>query len=442
MTPYYQDAAVTLFLGDSFDVLKALPDASVDAIASDPPYGIGFMGREWDTFKPTVAAQKQGLRQINKSEKYSRKAKRQSNPNLKGRTVDGAISSSQIEYDYSLTGLRSFQAWCEGWARESIRVLKPGGYAVVCGAPRAYHRMASGLEDAGFEIRDCLAWLFGSGFPKSLNLGDGLGTALKPAHEPIVLARKPFKGTVAANVALHGTGALNIDACRIAFEGEAPTGSGDRRSSGIYAQDAWTKTQMANGGNVTPDLGRWPANVCLDDLAALVLDEQSGELTSGAWDGNRNTDKTRAIYGTFKGGQSEASGDVGGASRFYYVAKPSREERDYGCLDQPTRSAGACTDRAEGSAGLKSPRAGAGRTGGHKNFHPTVKPVELMRWLVRLVTPPNGIVLDPFLGSGTTGMACRYEQRRFIGIEREADYIEIAERRIRAVAPLFAQESA
>ncbi len=135
-------------------------------------------------------------------------------------------------------------------------------------------------------------------------------------------------------------------------------------------------------------------------------------------------------------------GDSGGASRFYYVAKPSREERDFGCLDQPTRSAGACTDRADGSAGLKSPRAGAGRVGGHRNFHPTVKPVELMRWLVKLVTPIGGTVLDPFMGSGTTGMACRYEQREFIGIEREAEYLAMAQARIAAVAPLFAQAAA
>jgi hypothetical protein len=189
-------------------------------------------------------------------------------------------------------------------------------------------------------------------------------------------------------------------------------------------------------------LGRWPANVCLDESAALVLDEQSGDLTSGDYSGERSSDKTRHAYGQFAGSGPRVEGghvgDCGGASRFYYVAKPSREERDYGCTGLQQRSGGEATARKDGSAGLDNPRAGAGRTGGARNFHPTVKPVELMRWLVRLVTPPGGVVLDPFLGSGTTGMACRYEQRRFIGIEREADYIEIAERRIRAVAPLFA----
>ena len=186
--------SVTLHRGDCIEVLRTFADASIDALVTDPPYGIGFMGREWDTFKPGQVAQ---------PERYETGIE-SDNPNLKGRHRSPAVSPSQIAYDYTAKGLREFQAWTEQWAREVLRVLKPGGYAVVCGAPRAYHRMASGLEDAGFEIRDCLAWLFGSGFPKSLNLGDGLGTALKPAHEPIVLARKPFKGSVRSNVDAHG----------------------------------------------------------------------------------------------------------------------------------------------------------------------------------------------------------------------------------------------
>lgn len=192
----------------------------------------------------------------------------------------------------------------------------------------------------------------------------------------------------------------------------------------------------------TVDEGRWPANVCLDDIASMVLDEQSGELVSGGYPQARNTDKFRNVYGSFKGGEVNPDGigaNVGGASRFYYVAKPSREERDMGCYDLPARSGGEATDRKDGSAGLQNPRAGAGRNGGARNIHPTVKPVELMRWLVRLVTPPGGTVLDPFTGSGTTGMACVYEQRQFIGIEREAEYVEIARRRIAAVAPLFSE---
>ena len=426
---------MTILHGDCIEQMRLLDAESVDALVSDPPYGIGFMGREWDTFKPSVAEQKQGLRQINKSEHYSRKEKRAANPNLKGRTVDGAISSSQIEYDYSVTGLRAFQAWTELWAREAFRVLKPGAHAVVCGAPRAYHRMASGLEDAGFEIRDCLAWLFGSGFPKSLNLGEGLGTALKPAHEPIVLARKPFKGTVKGNVEKFGTGALNIDAARIGDEGGCAGAT-----KGEQVVNCYGKNLNGEFGQPVPGLGRWPANVALDEIAAMVLDEQSGELVDGVAVNRNRTERAESPAGY--GSRNVIPVDVGyggsgGASRFYYVAKPSREERDYGCVGLAQRTAGECTDRREGSDGLKNPRAGAGRTGGGRNFHPTVKPVELMRWLVKLVTPINGTVIDPFLGSGTTGMACVYEQRGFIGIEKEAEYLEIARARIAAVAPLF-----
>src|SRR3990167_3168401 len=247
-----------LLLGDCIEQMRLLEVESVDALVSDPPYGIGFMGREWDTFTPEYISKRQAQSVKDTLQKHS------PNANLRGRTVGAHSTPSGIEYDYTVKGLRGFQAWTELWAREAFRVLKPGAHAVVCGAPRAYHRMASGLEDAGFEIRDCLAWLFSSGFPKSLNLGEGLGTALKPAHEPIVLARKPFKGTVAANVAKHGTGALNIAACRIPGETE----------SAARAERGGFKMTMQGDG-------RWPANVALDDLAAMVLDEQSGELVSG-----------------------------------------------------------------------------------------------------------------------------------------------------------------
>jgi len=300
--------------------------------------------------------------------------------------------------------------------------LKPGAYLVVCGAPRSYHRMACGLEDAGFVIRDKFAWLFGSGYPKNLNLGDGRGTALKPGHEPIALAWKPFKGTIAGNVARYGTGALNIDACRLDEMPEPDPRDSERPD--LYA------------------LGRWPANVVLDEDAAAELDEQTGQLASGANPKRRSSDKFRHTYSAFKGEDvcTPARGaDIGGASRFFYVAKPSRTERDFGCYDLSERSGGEATDRVDGSAGLNSPRAGAGRTGGARNIHPTVKPVNLMRWLVRLVTPPDGTVLDPFLGSGTTGMAAVAEQRAFVGIDREAQYVAIARRRIHEVAPLFAE---
>jgi DNA modification methylase len=395
---------VKLIRGDCIEVMATLPAASIDACVTDPPYEIGFMNKRWD--------------------------------------------STRIAFQP--------QTW-----REVLRVLKPGAHLLAFGGTRTFHRIAVAIEDAGFEIRDCLAWLYGSGFPKSLNLGEGLGTALKPAYEPIVLARKPFKGTVAQNVQTHGTGALNIDACRIGEDSTVRpiTRVSERSVYGRYSHDPQHCTHCDGTGRepAAPlarchacqreplqggsDSGRWPANVCLDELAALVLDEQSGELVSNSGEPfTRNTDKHCGVYGAFKGTEQEQGyyGDSGGASRFFYVAKPSREERDYGIWHDHTKSGGEATNRTDGSAGLNSPRAGAGRTGGSRNFHPTVKPVELMRWLVRLVTPIDGTVLDPFLGSGTTGMACRYELRNFIGIEREREYIDIAERRIGNVAPLFA----
>lgn len=385
--------------GDLFDVLPTMAESSIDACVTDPPYGIGFMGREWDTFKPEAGA----------ARIVPNRAKDSDNPNLKGRTRGPASSPSAVEYDYSVEGLRRFQEWTAAWGCEVFRVLRPGAYIVVCGAPRAHHRMMAGLEDAGFVIRDCFAWLFGQGFPKNYNLGDGKGTALKPAHEPIALAWKPFKGSIKACHQQYGTAALNIDACRI-NPGECVRsgGNGKAHNGGRFGAHETSGTRPIVESH---DLGRWPANVLLDEDAAAMLDEQSGELVSGANPTRRGTDKFRGIYSEFKGQEecdAARGADIGGASRFYYVAKPSREERDFG------------VDR---------------------NTHPTVKPIALMRWLVRLVTPVNGVVLDPFAGSGTTGMACRYEHRQFIGIEREPEYVAIAERRIAAVAPLFSSEA-
>jgi DNA modification methylase len=414
--------------GDLFDVLPTLAAESVDACVTDGPYGISFMGKSWDNFSPTATAERI----------VENKQIESDNPNLRGRTRGPASSPSAVEYDRSLAGQRAFQEFSEQWGREVWRVLKPGAYILSCGAPRSHHRMMSGLEDAGFVVRDCFAWLFGSGFPKNLNLGDGKGTALKPAHEPIALAWKPFKGTITACHSQHGTAALNIDACRIGddvsrgdrYNGKTP-GGGESIFCANKQEDAWN----------TPS-GRWPANVLLDEVAASALDEMTGERPSGGCEHDRSLVQN-VTYGQYTPGQNiRRPADIGGASRFYYVAKPSREERDYGCEGLRVSSGGEATDRKEGTAGLNNPRAGAGRTGGARNIHPTVKPVELMRWLVKLVTPPGGIVLDPFTGSGTTGMACRYEHRQFIGIEREAEYVAIAERRIAAVAPLFSEASA
>ena len=431
-----------IYLGDLFTVLPTLPAESIDACVTDPPYGLGFMGKEWDTFKPGTGQKRRLMhpRERNAFDTFSpdriksaAAMKQRKNPeqlanlkNVYGRRRSPAMSPSQIEYDFTVAGLRGFQDWTARWAHEVFRVIKPGAYVVVCGGPRSHHRMMAGLEDAGFVVRDCLTWLFGSGFPKSKNLGDGRGTALKPAHEPIALVWKPFKGTIAANVEKHGTGALNIDACRIGGPTDTRRKKGSGPSAFPHSDDAWVP-HLEIGGQ--KDQGRWPANVLLDELAAEMLDAQTGELATHGGGSSFGIGYGRGSSDV----RQHPHGDSGGASRFYYVAKTSRRERDRGCDDLVVTTGGEATDRKDGSAGLNNPRAGAGRTGGARNIHPTVKPVELMRWLVRLITPPHGTVLDPFMGSGTTGMACRLEGRTFIGIEKEAQYVEIARRRIGSV---------
>lgn len=423
--PWLADGRVTLYYGDCIEVMARMPANSCDACVTDPPYGLGFMGQAWDTFKPG-----EGESRITEN-----RAIESDNPNLKGRTRGPASSPSAVEYDRSVSAQRAFQRWTESWAREAYRVLKPGAHLVVCGAPRSSHRMVSGLEDAGFEIRDSFAWLFGQGFPKSHNLdGDfeGWGTALKPGHEPIAIARKPFEGTVEENMQRWGVGALNIDRCRIGETRDVPASlSKNKTPNGIYGE--------YGGGHVdelNPNIGRWPVNVLLDEQAASRLDEQAGERKSGANPTRRGSDKFRKIFGKFKG-ETECDpargAEAGGASRFFFVAKPSRTERDFGCDDLPHVSPGECTEREEGSAGI-TPYAGAGRSGGGRNPHPTVKPVALMRWLLALTVPPGGVVLEPFLGSGTTGMACVVDGYQFIGIEREEQYLNVAKARIQAVA--------
>lgn len=314
MIPYFSDGSVTLYGGDALNVLESFPDDSVDAVVTDPPYGLAFMGKAWDTLSPS-----------------------------------------------------QFQAWCELWSAECLRALKPGGHLLAFGGTRTSHRLACAVEDAGFEIRDSITWLYATGFPKTRN-------AIKPASEPIVVGRAPLAGTVAANVQEHGTGGLNIDACRVE--------------------------------------SRWPANVvlshypdceetCTSGCPVLELDDQSGVLTSGALDRSRIT-ATNGEGWRFNGTREGTYGpNSGGASRFFptfrYQAKaPSRQRPK---LDDGTS-------------------------------HPTVKPLDLMRWLVRLVTPPNGTVLDPFAGSGTTLEAATLEGFRSIGIERDPQYLQLCEQRL------------
>jgi DNA modification methylase len=414
-----------LRLGDCLDVMRDLADASVDAVVTDPPYGIGFMGKDWDSPGGT------GDFPMRRSDPI--------NTVNTGVTRQGGRQRSCEDFTKrQARDARDYQARTEAWATEALRVLKPGGHALVFGGTRTYHRLASGLEDAGFEIRDCLAWLYGSGFPKSLNLPGGLGTALKPAFEPVVVARKSLIGTVAANVLEHGTGALNIDACRI----EGAKGDGNWKGKGAIDpgfQGGWASVETDENAS-----GRWPANVVLDDEAAALLDAQTGELPSPQ-PYYRTQDTNPGVTGWNQeraGDFVPMYGDTGGASRFFYCAKVSRAERNAGLegfeeQEREGQSAWAGLCNVCGSRMMLNGKPTCGHddfewvTGKPtKNVHPTVKPIDLMRWLIRLVTPPGGLILDPFLGSGSTGCAAALEGFRFVGIEREADYMAIAEARI------------
>ncbi|HDQ4579856.1 TPA: site-specific DNA-methyltransferase [Pseudomonas aeruginosa] len=361
----------TLHLGDCLQVLKTFPDNSFDSVVTDPPYGLSFMGKRWDHDVPSV----------------------------------------------------------EIWA-ECLRVLKPGGHLLAFAGTRTQHRMALRIEDAGFEIRDIIAWVYGSGFPKSKNLnGDwqGWGTALKPALEPITVARKPMAGTVAANVLAHGTGALNIDGCRINPTGESRERVGEATQDQRYTDAGGTNFAMKPGPRGGDAAGRWPANLIHDGSIEVValFPADAGQAAPLA---TRNSDKTRNSYGAFAGSPDAhfSPHDAGGsAARFFYCAKASRKDRNEGCEHMERKP-------LHWSSGSQNPGSfqsdGTDKTS--QNNHPTVKPTDLMAYLVRLVTPPGGRVLDPFTGSGSTGKAAVREGFEFVGIEREPPYLAIAEARI------------
>lgn len=311
----YGDPARWLLLhADCLALMPELPAGSIAAIVTDPPYGIGIGDESWDS---------------------------------------GA-----------LTDAVSFQSWTSAWAGEALRVLKPGGWLAAFGTPRTFHRLVTGVEDAGFEVRDQVLWLYAQGVPKSHARTDGLGTCLKPAYEPVLLARKPFVGTLNRNLTAYGTGALQVDAGRV-----------PRREGGR---------------------GYWPANVTLSH-------------TAGCRPGSCQPGCPIALV-------DEGTHPGRGISRLFYTPKASRAEREAGCEVLPLREA-PIYPHAQG------PRL-------VRNTHPTVKPLELMRWLTRLLCPPGGTVLDPFAGSGSTGAACVLEGRRFVGIEREDRYVPIACARI------------
>lgn len=385
-------------VGDCAERMRELEPESIDAIVTDPPYGLGFMGKAWDH----------------------------------------AVPSAEV------------------W-REALRVLKPGGHLVAFFGSRTYHRGAVAIEDAGFEIRDQIMWIYGSGFPKSQNVAiaidkqagamghrgkrvstvgnraqgediphavampahepitedaktwSGWGTALKPSHEPIALARKPFRGTVARNVLEHGTGAINVDGCRIDAAGDMVEDDGRRADGtchGGYDRPGATmfrtgKAVIRNGPSNA--LGRWPANVCHDGSDEVLERFPSSESTP--YRANVVAGDVLPLTSRTAGGYS----DAGSAARFFYSAKADASDRNEGL---PARL---------------------------RNRHPTVKPADLMRWLVRLITPRGGVVLDPFMGSGSTGKAAMLEGCDFIGCELDPAHAEIAELRISDAGGLFCE---
>lgn len=361
-----------LHVGRCEDVLKTLQDNSVDAIVTDPPYGLSFMNHKWDYDVPTV----------------------------------------------------------EQWL-ECLRVLKPGGHLLAFGGSRTYHRLVVNVEDAGFEIRDQILWIYGSGFPKSHNLDgdfDGWGTALKPAHEPIVMARKPFKKTVSSNMAEHGTGAININACRIPTDEALNGGAG-----GLLSHQRDGTEPIADYEQAAE--GRWPANIIHDGSDVVVSSFPDAKGQQGALTGNEPSSKMGAAncYGQMdrRHESTPRIDNSKSAARFFYCAKVKPKERDEGLERFIAMSASDMTGgRKEGSVGINDPRAGAGRTNGAKNNHPTVKPISLMSYLCRLITPPGGTVLDPWMGSGSTGRAAIEEGFNFIGIDLNPDYVTIASARI------------
>ena len=414
---------IKLLNGDCLDKLKELENNSIDSIVTDPPYGLSFMGKKWDYDVPSV----------------------------------------------------------EIW-EECMRVLKPGGHLLAFAGSRTYHRMAVRIEDAGFDIRDQIMWIYGSGFPKSHNVGhkleewEGWGTALKPAHEPIVMARKPLsEKSVADNVLEWGTGGINIDGCRVGNEKVSThsNGSGNTGDKGIYGA-------FGNQQGSEEREGRFPANIIFEctcenpkvkentntpynyneneykvdgfisnikpnapsnyndtnsgvihtdpNCPCYILDQQSGNRKGWAdqkhnsfnpYGGNSLNESNTQRDGIHKG-----YNDNGGASRFFYCPKANKSDRDEGL----TTEAKSIKGRDEGQD--KMAVAYKARPTERQNIHPTVKPTDLMAYLIRLVTPKDGIVLDPFMGSGSTGKAAVLEGMGFVGIERELEYYEIAKQRI------------
>lgn len=327
----------TVHHGDALEVLRGMKPDSFDACVTDPPYGIRFMGAAWDgkDIESTVATKR-------------RKSARPRKSDRDGKKHEGRAFAAGT-YDLSPSANVAFQLWCEDWAREVFRVLKPGAHLVSFCSTRTYHRMTAGIEDAGFEIRDQLAWVFGSGFPKSHNLTgewEGWGTALKPAWEPIVLARKPLEGTVAANVAQHRTGALNIDACRIGTTDAIPSMQNQNIKGRRYKADNSGRDRATEYEQHAA--GRWPANFAHDGSPEVVAHFPAEAGAAAPVKGTEPSSVTSGIYGKFNARLAgEFYSDTGSAARFYYCAKASRADRDAGLDQFPERLADPYAPAAE-----------------------------------------------------------------------------------------------
>jgi site-specific DNA-methyltransferase (adenine-specific) len=385
-----------LFVGNNLKILPTLPDNSVDSIVTDPPYGLSDNKYVADTIARWIAGERDFV---------------PDGKGFMGKSWDSFVPPPAL------------------WD-QCLRVLKPGGHLLSFFGSRTQDIGALAIRLAGFEIRDSIAWLYGSGFPKSLNLAgewQGWGTALKPALEPIVVARKPItEGTIAANVNKWGTGALNIDESRIG-RAEGDNSSAGNRTATFGTQDTQSGGD-GSGGWEQNSSGRWPANIILDKYTAELLDEQSGQVGNGWKKNYGKEDYAGRQYagGSFGGGGYSGTNtyaDSGGASRFFYVAKATKTDRSEGLGDLPLRKSDQRSEVAAGIwADMEAPK---------QNFHPTVKPTTLMEYLIKLVTPPGGTVLDPFTGSGSTGKAAILNDFDFIGIEMTEDYVPIIEGRLK-----------